>query len=105
MKERPDGQSLMTTQMELKMKEICAGTKSRQDVVHESLQQYREVFVRTSQQMHILKDVSARLPPTLRAQTDPVIGSSGLSEIHLQRWSVVDAPSTWNDPHSSASTS
>ena len=40
------------------MKEICAGTKSRNDVVHESLEQYREVFVRTSQQIHVLKAVS-----------------------------------------------
>ncbi|KAI9822017.1 MAG: DNA topoisomerase [Thelocarpon impressellum] len=42
-------------EMELKMKEICAGTKSRNDVVHESLEQYREVFVRTSQQIDVLK--------------------------------------------------
>ncbi|KAI9679814.1 MAG: DNA topoisomerase [Caeruleum heppii] len=42
-------------EMELKMKEICAGTKSRNDVVHESLEQYREVFVTASQQIDVLK--------------------------------------------------
>lgn len=40
------------------MKAICAGTKSRSEVVHESLEQYREVFVRTSQQIEVLKAVS-----------------------------------------------
>ena len=48
--------------MELRMKEICAGTKSRSDVVQESLEQYREVFIRTSQQIHVLKAVSETSP-------------------------------------------
>ncbi|KAI9837975.1 MAG: hypothetical protein M1819_006129 [Sarea resinae] len=47
-------------QMELKMKEICAGRKSRNDVVQESLEQYREVFVRTSQQIDVLKAACRR---------------------------------------------
>ncbi|KAI9816446.1 MAG: DNA topoisomerase [Pycnora praestabilis] len=42
-------------EMEFKMKEICAGRKSRTEVVHESLEQYREVFVKTSQQIEVLK--------------------------------------------------
>ncbi|KAI9852659.1 MAG: DNA topoisomerase [Thelocarpon superellum] len=48
-------QPLTFVKMELKMKAICAGTKTRPDVVHESLEQYREVFVRTSQQIHLLQ--------------------------------------------------
>ena len=47
-------------EMELKMKEICAGTKSRNDFVHETLEQYREAFVKTQQQMDVLKAVSPR---------------------------------------------
>ena len=39
------------------MKDICAGTKHRSEVVHECLEQYREMFVRTSQQINLLKDV------------------------------------------------
>lgn len=42
-------------EMELKMREICAGTKTKRDVVHESLEQYREVFVKTQQQIGVLK--------------------------------------------------
>ena len=40
------------------MKAICAGTRSRNDVVQENLEQYRDVFVRTQQQIHVLKEVS-----------------------------------------------
>ena len=43
--------------MELKMKDICEGRKTRNDVVQESLDQYREVFTRTSQQIDVLKAV------------------------------------------------
>ncbi|KAI9835111.1 MAG: DNA topoisomerase [Sclerophora amabilis] len=42
-------------EMELRMKDICAGTKSRTEVVNQSLEQYREVFIRTQQQIHVLK--------------------------------------------------
>ncbi|KAI9756066.1 MAG: DNA topoisomerase [Lichina confinis] len=47
-------------EMELKMKDICAGTKHRSEVVHECLEQYREMFVRTSQQINLLKDACRR---------------------------------------------
>lgn len=40
------------------MKAICAGTTTRNDVVHQSLEQYREVFVRTTRQINVLKEVS-----------------------------------------------
>ncbi|KAI9881076.1 MAG: DNA topoisomerase [Pleopsidium flavum] len=49
------GKPFLRKEMELKMKEICAGTKSRNDFVHETLEQYREVFVKTQQQMDVLK--------------------------------------------------
>ena len=40
------------------MRAICAGTTTRNDVVQQSLEQYREVFVRTQQQIDALKSVS-----------------------------------------------
>ena len=45
-------------EMELKMKEICAGRTTKSVVVQESLEQYREVFVKTMQQIEVLKAVS-----------------------------------------------
>ena len=55
-------------EMEIKMREICAGTKSRRDCVQETLEQYREVFVKASQQQDVLKSVCssdiAHLPCT-----------------------------------------
>ena len=44
--------------MEIQMKAICAGTRSRNDVVQQNLEQYRDVFVRTQQQINVLKEVS-----------------------------------------------
>ena len=52
------GKPFLRKEMEIKMKQICAGTKSRHDFVHETLEQYREVFVRTQQQVEVLKAVS-----------------------------------------------
>ena len=51
------GKPFLRKEMEIKMKEICAGTKSRHDFVHETLEQYQEVFVRTQQQVEVLKAV------------------------------------------------
>jgi len=45
--------------MELQMKAICAGTRSQHDVVHESLEKYREVFYTSLQRMDVLKGVSS----------------------------------------------
>ncbi|GAM88847.1 hypothetical protein ANO11243_068810 [Dothideomycetidae sp. 11243] len=42
-------------EMELKMKDICEGRASRAQVVHDSLNMYREVYVRTTQRMDVLK--------------------------------------------------
>ncbi|KAL8968669.1 MAG: hypothetical protein Q9197_004756 [Variospora fuerteventurae] len=49
------GKPFLRKEMEIKMKEICAGTKSRNDFVQETLEQYRHVFVRTQQQVELLK--------------------------------------------------
>jgi DNA topoisomerase-3 len=46
-------------QMEVQMKAICEGRSTRTDVVHRNLEQYREVFVRTTQQINVLKAVRA----------------------------------------------
>ncbi|KAE9992944.1 hypothetical protein EG327_007252 [Venturia inaequalis] len=42
-------------EMELQMKAICDGTITRHDVVQRNLEQYRAVFVRTMQQMEVIK--------------------------------------------------
>lgn len=47
-----------TWQMELQMKAICEGRSTKHQVVQQSLEQYREVFVRTKQHMGVLKGVS-----------------------------------------------
>lgn len=47
--------------MELQMKAICEGRSTKNDVVQMNLEKYREVFVRTSQQMDVLKNVSCYL--------------------------------------------
>lgn len=39
------------------MKAICEGRMTRNDVVQTSLDKYRELFVRTAQQMDVLKAV------------------------------------------------
>ena len=53
------GKPFLRKEMEIKMKEICAGTKSRNDFVYETLEQYKAVFVRTQQQVGVLKAVSS----------------------------------------------
>lgn len=47
-------------EMELKMKAICEGRTSRAQVVQESLDQYRDVFVRTQRDITKLKDAVRR---------------------------------------------
>lgn len=51
------GKPFLRKEMEIKMKEICAGTKSRNDFVQETLDQYRDAFIRTQQQVELLKAV------------------------------------------------
>lgn len=57
------GKPFLRKEMEIKMKEICEGTRSRNDFVQETLEQYRHVFVRTQQQVELLK--AARDPSRL----------------------------------------
>ena len=52
------GKPFLRKEMEIKMREICTGRKSRNDMVHETLEQYREVFVKTQQQVEVLKRAS-----------------------------------------------
>jgi hypothetical protein len=49
--------------MEEKMKKICEGTVTRNDVVHECIEQYRDMFIRANLQTDVLKSVS--VPPPL----------------------------------------
>jgi DNA topoisomerase IA len=49
-------------QMELKMKAICEGRKSRREVIDETINQYRTVYVRTQQRLNVMKEVNIRLP-------------------------------------------
>jgi DNA topoisomerase-3 len=41
------------------MKAICEGRKTRREVVEESLNQYRDVYLRVQQQLPKLHDVSS----------------------------------------------
>lgn len=55
----PDSPSLskpfLRKEMELRMRDICNGTKTRRDVVTESLDMYRNVFVHTQRRIELLK--------------------------------------------------
>lgn len=48
---------LTQVQMEIKMKSICDGQSQKRQVVQESLEMYRDVFMRTVQQMDVLRAV------------------------------------------------
>ncbi|KAK3081835.1 hypothetical protein LTS18_000862, partial [Coniosporium uncinatum] len=50
------GKPFLREEMELQTKAICEGRSTKADVVHQSLEQYREVFIRTNQQIAVLKD-------------------------------------------------
>jgi len=50
-------------EMELQMRAICAGTTTRNDVVQQNLEQYRAVFMRTAQQMNVLKTAIRKYIP------------------------------------------
>ncbi|KAL2810407.1 DNA topoisomerase [Aspergillus granulosus] len=55
----PDSPSLskpfLRKQMEQEMREVCAGTKMRQNLVQESLDTYRELFIHTQRRMGLMK--------------------------------------------------
>ena len=52
------GKPFLRKEMELQMRAICAGTATKHDVVHATLDQYRDVFVRSQQRVEMLKAVS-----------------------------------------------
>ena len=52
------GKPFLRKEMELNMRAICAGTKTRGEFVHETLEQYRDIFVRSTQQQIKLEAVS-----------------------------------------------
>lgn len=76
------GKPFLRKEMEIKMKEICAGTRSRNDFVQETLEQYRDVFVRTQQQVELLKAVRCNGSLDRQTNNPPFIG---LSEIRFWR--------------------
>jgi DNA topoisomerase-3 len=43
--------------MELKMKAVCEGRKTRREVIEETVEQYRAVYVRTQQRLDVLRAV------------------------------------------------
>lgn len=52
------GKPFLRKEMELQMRAICAGTATKHDVIHSTLDQYRDMFVRSQQRIEILKMVS-----------------------------------------------
>ena len=48
--------------MELKMKAICEGRKTRREVIEETVEQYRAVYIRTQQRLDVLRAVSVTMP-------------------------------------------
>ena len=50
------------SQMELKMKAICEGRKTREEVVSETIEQYLAVYNRTQQRLNVLHAVSGTPP-------------------------------------------
>lgn len=54
----PESVSQLTrSQMELQMKAICEGRTSKYEVVETNLEKYREVYMRTQQQIEVLRTV------------------------------------------------
>ncbi|MCJ1359353.1 MAG: DNA topoisomerase [Icmadophila ericetorum] len=49
------GKPFLRKEMEVKMKEICAGTKTRHDFVNETIEQYREAYVMAERRVDVLK--------------------------------------------------
>ena len=54
------GKPFLRKEMEIKMKQICAGTKTRHDLVQETMEQYRAVFARAESQVEVLRGACRR---------------------------------------------
>lgn len=61
---------LTFNQMELKMKAICEGRKNKLEVVQESLDQYRDVYLRVQQKLPVLHAVSIAGEDVMISSTD-----------------------------------
>jgi hypothetical protein len=84
--------------MELQMRAICAGTATRNDVVQQNLEQYRAVFMRTAQQMNVLKTVSGvRCGCRLLANDH-----SGYQKVHSASGWMRSARAPWLDRQEAA---
>ena len=46
------------------MKDVCEGRKTKNEVVHESIQMYREVFGKANQEVNLLVEVVSLLSNT-----------------------------------------
>ena len=44
--------------MEKQMKAICEGTQTKGDVVYANIEQYQSVYIRSAQQVNVIKSVS-----------------------------------------------
>jgi DNA topoisomerase III len=52
------GKPFLRKEMELKMKAICDGRTTRQAVLNENINQYRQVYEQSQEKLHVLKAVS-----------------------------------------------
>lgn len=71
-------------EMELRMKDICEGRKTREEVVRDSLRQYKQVFQRTENEIGVLKAVGS-LPesPTFGILRNPQCESRFLAKTNI----------------------
>ncbi|KAI1170728.1 DNA topoisomerase [Nemania sp. FL0916] len=58
------GKPFLRKEMELKMKAICEGRTTKETVLEESIQQYRQVYTQSQQKLSVLKTVGIN-PPCL----------------------------------------
>jgi hypothetical protein len=74
------------------MKAICDGTTTRHDVVQQNLEQYRAVFVRTIQQMDVIKAVSF-------TQATDTAGGTMTANLHHRRCESISSTKAMDDMH------
>lgn len=54
------------------MKAICEGRKTRREVVDETIEQYRAVYMLVQQRLNVLKEVRPRFSRRSSASTDMI---------------------------------
>lgn len=62
------GKPFLRKEMETKMKAICDGRLTKEVVLRDTIAQYREVFMHTQEQLHVLKAVSDLSPHKMQAR-------------------------------------